>query len=182
MERENKLIAAVQQDDLKLVKKLISEGANVNGQDEQGWTPLHWSAGSGKIEMLRLLLDSHADIALTGRDNRTPLMVAKAAGRSEAAAVLTQHEKARGDWQDPRQGRPYCKGYYLAALRGYPQWPSENDQAGSTGDDAIVYVHQDFTVSKSVWPGENVIFNAITPEWIRFCESQLKFSIPPDLL
>jgi hypothetical protein len=28
---------------------------------------------------------------------------------------------------------------------------------------------------------EGVIFDAVTPEWIAFCHSELKFSIPPDV-
>ena len=187
MDRENKLTTAVQQADIELVKQAIAEGVDVNERDQQGWTPLHWSAGNGNVEIIHFLLDHHAVVALTGRDNRTPLMVARSVGRPEAVAVLTEAEKAREVWQDPRESRPYCKGYYLKDLRVYSQWtasqePAQNGSEGVAGADPIVYIQRDFTVTKSVWPDEGVIFKAVTPEWINFCESHLKFSIPSDLL
>ena len=181
MEPEKKLIDAVRQRDLELVKKFILEGENVNQQDGQGWTALHWAAGAGDAGALRLLLEKHADITARGRDNRTPLMVACAAGQSEAVKVLTESEKAAGVWKDPRESRPYCKGFYLKDLQGFAQWMPDNTAASNTAD-AIVYIHQDFTVTRSVWPNEDVIFNKITPEWIHYCESQLRFSIPADLV
>lgn len=180
---EEKLICAVQQGDLQLAKKLLLEGANVNEQDEQGWTALHWSAGSGNVGIVRLLLDYHANITIKGHDNRTPWAVARAANRDPVLEILTQAEKAASVWKDPQEGRPYCKGYYLKDLVSYPHWPSVAGGNGSTNShDVIVYLHQDFTVTKSVWPGEDVIFSDVTPEWVQFCESQLSFSIPADLL
>jgi len=50
---ETNFIAAVRQRGLELVKKLILKEANVNEQDEQGWTALHWAAGSGDVAMIR---------------------------------------------------------------------------------------------------------------------------------
>jgi uncharacterized protein len=175
---ETDFIAAVRQHDLELVKKLILEGANINEQDEQGWTALHWAAGSGDIAMIRLLLEHHGDMSAKGRDNRTACMVARAAGRSEVVEFLMQAEKAAGVWKDPRENRPYCKGFYLKDLCGFSQWPRETVPA----DEAIVYLHQDLTVTRSVWPGEDVIFSNVTPEWVQYCRSRLNFSVPPDLI
>src|SRR5437016_3590998 len=163
MDRENKLIAAVQQGDIELVKQAIAEGADINERDQQGWSPLHWSAGGGNVEIIRCLLDHHSDVALVARDNRTPLMVARSAGRTEAVAVLTDAEKTKGVWQDPRESRPYCKGYYLKDLHDYSHWPASQDllqegRENAADADSIVYIQRDFTVTKSVWPGEGVIF------------------------
>jgi hypothetical protein len=180
MELEHNLIAAVQQRDTGLVAKLLSEGANVSQLDEQGWTPLHWAAGAGDAGIVRLLLDHGADIAATGRDNRTALMVARAAGRHDVVALLTQSEKTASIWKDPRESRPYCKAFYLKDLQGFSQWPRDN--TAESDADAILYLHQDFTVAKSVWAGEDVVFNQVTPEWIQYCHSRLNFSIPADLV
>ena len=187
MDPENKLIAAARPGDLATLKTLLAEGANANDADELGWTALHWSAGRGDVEAVRLLLEHHADVTITGRDRRTPLMVARSAGRQAVAAILTDAEKAKGVWTDPGENKPYCKAFYLKQFAGYPQWsPTTGGQASgkeSTGNgDAIVYLHQDFTVTKSVWPGESVIFDAVNGDWIRFCESELKFSVPADLV
>ena len=49
-------------------------------------------------------------------------------------------------------------------------------------DDSIVYVHHDFTVTLSMWHGENSILTEVTPQWRDFCETQLGFGIPEDVL
>jgi ankyrin repeat protein len=186
MDPEKKIIAAAQQGDLQALEALVAAGADVNEKDEQGWTALHWSAGRGDAGAVNLLLEHQADVTLVGRDNRTPLMVARAAGRHDAVSVLTAAEKAKGVWKDPRESKPYCKAYYWKDLARYPQWAGPSSQGNGTeqivDSDSILYVHQDFTVTRSVWPGENVIFKTITPEWIQFCKSELKFAIPADLI
>src|SRR5436305_15212855 len=96
MEQEKSVIAAVQQRDTGLLKKLLSEGADVNERDDERWTPLHWAAGAGDVGTVRLLLDYKADITATGRDNRSPLMVARASGRNDAVALLAVSERAAG--------------------------------------------------------------------------------------
>lgn len=186
MDAEKKVIAAAQQGDVHALQALAAGGADVNERDEQGWTALHWSAGKGDVATVSLLLEHQADVTLTGRDNRTPLMVARAAGQPDAVSILTAAEKARGVWKDPRVSKPYCKAYYGRDLARYPQWPKASGQGNgaeqAVESDSILYVHQDLTVTKSVWPGENVVFKTVTPEWIQFCESELKFEIPADLL
>lgn len=183
MSAENNLIPAAQRGDIEALKTLIEAGENVNEQDAQGWTPLHWSAGKGDVNCVAFLLEHGADVTLTGRDNRTPLMVARAAARNEVVGLLTAAEKAKGVWKDPRSSKPYCKAYYCTDFARYPQWASLHDAAGQSLEaESIVYLHQDFTVTRSVWPGENVIVKTVTPEWVRFCESELNFTIPADIL
>jgi hypothetical protein len=95
MDVEKKAIAAAQRGDVDALSAMVAEGANINKQDEQGWTALHWSAGKGDLEAINFLLEHQADITLTGRDNRTPFMVAQAAGHREAGSVLASAEKAK---------------------------------------------------------------------------------------
>lgn len=190
---EKKTIEAVMNGDLRALRDLLAAGANVNEQDEQGWTPLNWAAGHGDVEAVKLLLDHGADPTLTGRDNRTPVMIAKAAERKEVAEIL--REAARGAWVDPRETQPYCKAYYLAQLRKFGGWSESrihwneesaasggNPEAAPLADEDVVYLHQDFTVTKSMWHDESVIFNQVTPEWEEFCKRELQLVIPEDLL
>jgi hypothetical protein len=44
----------------------------------------------------------------------------------------------------------------------------------------VVFLQDDFTVTELIWPGENVIFNRTTPEWIDFCKQELQFKVPDD--
>jgi hypothetical protein len=197
MNDERKVIAAVKDDDIEATRKLLEQGENVNQQDEEGWTPLNWAAGKGHVEMASLLLQNGADVTLTGRDNRTPLMIAKAAGHGQVVDALKEAEKTRGVRKDGRQMRPYCKAYYLRDVQNFEKWSESNItwEAGrslssntSAADgprvspNEVVYLHPDFTVTKSIWHDEDIVFKDVTPEWVKFCEGELKFSIPEDLL
>lgn len=199
MSEKLELVSAVKESDIGKARELCDAGADVHQQDENGWTSLNWAAGQGNAELVRLLLDRGADVTKTGRDNRTPLMIAKAAGRKEVAEILTEAEKEKGVWEDPRETRPYCKAYYLKDLRRFDAWrekeaavgggdgpaaAAEDDgqDSGPLTDESIVYLHQDFTVSRSMWHGEDVISDEVTPDWRVFCERELEFEIPEDLL
>lgn len=195
------LISAVKENDVEKVRELCAAGADVDQQDEHGWTPLNWASGQGDLELVRLLLDQGADVTRTGRDNRTALMIAKAAGREEVSKILIEAEQERGVWEDPRETRPYCKAYYLEDLRRFDAWseketavgggngdggaaatPDDDEDSGPLTDKSIVYLHQDFTVTRSMWHGEDVVFDEVTPDWRVFCEEELEFGIPEDLL
>ena len=59
---------------LRMIKLLIQEGGDVNAQDEDGETPLHWAMGrDGNYEVARLLIENGADIANNTVDGSTPL-------------------------------------------------------------------------------------------------------------
>jgi|SRR5579885_924075 hypothetical protein len=79
--------------------------------------------------------------------------------------------------------KKYCKAYYLRELRRFPNWNENNQQnEPELSDNDVVYVWDDFTVVKSpVTSEQNVLFNAVTPEWKNFCLTTLKFAIPEDL-
>ena len=179
--KDNQLIDAVKDGDLQALEMLLRSGANPNQQDALGWTPLNWAAGKGDATMVGLLLAHDADVTLTGRDNRTPLMIARAARRNEVCALLADAERARGVWQDPRETVIYCKGYPIGDLRTFADW-YEKPAADPLADDDIVYVHQDLTVTRSMWHGEDVLLNEVTPAWRAFCETTLRFEIPEDVL
>ena len=59
---------------LELIRLLIQAGGDVNAQDEDGDTPLHWAmARRGNYEVARLLIENGADLANNAVDMRTPL-------------------------------------------------------------------------------------------------------------
>jgi uncharacterized protein len=131
---------------------------------------------------------------VTGQDARTPLMIARAAGRRDAAILLEAEEQRREVWKDPRQLRPYCRAYYLNDLRRFRGWAelagdreslpvaSEDDEQGDKPpEQRIAFLHNDFTVTQSIWRNEEVLVAHVTPEWREFCESELGFSIPDDM-
>lgn len=190
------LIEAVKAGDLTAVNGMIESGIDVNQQDEQGWTPLNWAAGGGKLEIVKLLVKHGADVFKVGRDMRTPYMIALAAGRAEVVKFLRVAEDQVDGEKPARPERKYCKAYHLSDLRQFPNWTEskinwkekDDDGAGSKpghesvlSEDQVVFIHQDYTVTESMWHNENVIFNQVTPEWVEFCTSSLGFKVPDDL-
>jgi Ankyrin repeats (3 copies) len=192
-----RIIEAIKADDPSIIKQVIESGADVNQQDEQGWTPLNWAAGKGDLETVRLLVEKGADVLKVGRDQRTPYMIALAAGRVEVAKFLREIADKVGGEKTKRPERQYCKAYHLKTLRQFPTWSESKinwkkktngngvDEKGDgdevLSDDDVVFIHQDFTVTRSMWLNEDVIFNQVTPEWEEFCANVLEFKVPDDI-
>ena len=197
------LIEAVKAGDLARVQALIDTGVDLNQQEEQGWTPLNFAAGKGNLPIVQLLVQRGADIFKVGRDLRTPYMIALAAGRVPVVKYLREMEDRYPGEKPVRPERKYCKAYHLGDLRAYPPWTesrlnwkdkkpdgstsngksSDNDGSAEEGfaDDKVVFIHQDFTVTESMWHNENVLFNRIDAAWKEFCANSLRFKVPDDL-
>ncbi|PQQ05625.1 hypothetical protein Pyn_23676 [Prunus yedoensis var. nudiflora] len=75
--------------DIKLLRYLISKGADVNSQSEAG-TPLIWAAGHGQQEAVKVLLEHHANPNSENDDSITPLLSSVAAGSLPCLELLIQ--------------------------------------------------------------------------------------------
>jgi len=177
---ELQLIDAVKTGELAKVEEVLNSGADIHQQDEQGWTPLNWAAGRGDVDMAKLLLDRGADVFRVGRDQRTPYKISLAARHTDVARLLKEKEQASNGTSGDSSPRNYAKGYLLGDLRKFSGWREENENSRELSDSDVVFLHQDFTVTQLIWPGENVIFNQDTPEWRDFCSQQLQFKVPDD--
>src|SRR5262245_52654289 len=113
------LIEAVKTGDLASTRELVKSGVDLGQSDEHGWTALNWAAGKGNLEAVTLLVKLGADIFKVGRDQRTPYMIALAAGHAEVAKFLRQEEESAGKERGHAE-RKYCKAYYLKDLRQHP--------------------------------------------------------------
>lgn len=168
------LIEMTKSDDLEAARQLIQARADINQQDEHGWTALNWAAGRGNLAMIGLLIENGADVLRTGRDQRRPSLIACAAGHQEAAKLLAEaEERASGRPHGPPQ-RSYCRAYPLRELRRFSAWAED---VNGLSDDDIVFLHWDLTVTRSMWHNENVIFSRASAEWKQFCETALEFKI-----
>ena len=180
------LIETVKSGNKESVRELIETGANVNQTDKQGWTPLNWAAGKGDLETVELLLQHGADPFQVGRDLRTPQWIALAAGRAEVVKVLRRAEADRKETDAQSPERKYCSAFHLKDLRRYPGW-TENEITGADSNgkqlngDNVVFVHGDYSVTRSIWTNEDVVFDKVTEEWKKFCIGELKFAVPDDL-
>ncbi len=186
----DRLLAAIRSNDLEEVAALLDAGVSLDGRDEHGWTALCSAAAIGNASLVHMLVERGADVFLTGVDERTPYLIALAAGHVDAARFLRDAEQRSGSPHAAASGArrrelgQYCRGYTLAALREFSGWQEADGDGGaetSAADDAVVFLHTDLTVCQSIWPGENVIFDRVTQEWRDFCERVLRFR-PPDEL
>lgn len=84
---ESPLMLAALKGHKELVRKLIARDADVN---KPGWTPLHYAATSGELEIMALLLEEHAFIDAQSPNKTTPLMMAAHYGTPEAVKLLLQ--------------------------------------------------------------------------------------------
>jgi uncharacterized protein len=189
------LIEAVREGELNTVRELLASGADINEQGEQGWTPLNWAAGKGELDLVKLLVENGADVFKVGLDRRTPGMIALAAGLVEVAKFLRQAEDQAVGQKTDRPARKYSKAYQLQDLRRFPGWveceinwkEKKEDNGGKRNDaqeltdDSVVFLHQDYIVTQSMWHDENVIFNAVTSKWVEFCSNNLAFNVPDEM-
>jgi hypothetical protein len=171
-------IEAIRSGNRSAVEEMIKAGIDLTQQDKQGWTPLNWAAGTGHLEIVELLLEHGADPLAVGRDLRTPQMIALAAGHAEVVKRLRRAEAGAPGGAPETADRKYCTAYHLGELRRYAAWSSD---AQDLSDDAVVFLHQDYTVTKSIWTGEDVVFDKVTDDWKEFCNNELRFAVPDNL-
>ena len=84
---ETPLMMAAMQGQVRLAEQLIARGADVN---KTGWTPLHYAATGGHVEMIRLLLEHHAYIDAESPNRTTPLMMAAYYGNPAVTKLLLE--------------------------------------------------------------------------------------------
>jgi hypothetical protein len=82
---ETPLMMACLRGQADVARKLIARGADVN---KTGWTPLHYAATKGHVEIIRMLLDESAYIDAESPNGTTPLMMAAMYGTPDAVKLL----------------------------------------------------------------------------------------------
>ena len=81
---------ATQNGDVEQVKELLAQGANVDHENEQGLTPLHWSALNGRSDLAEILIEHGAAInqreGYTGK--LTPMAMALLMGYDDVVEFM----------------------------------------------------------------------------------------------
>ena len=75
---------------LNLVRDLITLGANLDWQNNRGWTALHVCANWNRPEILGLLISAGADVNIQDYDGSTALHVCAANNRTEILRMLIE--------------------------------------------------------------------------------------------
>jgi hypothetical protein len=74
-----------------VIRLLSIRNINVNLKDVSGFTPLHWAARNGHIEIARLLLQNGADVNANDNFGYTPLHLAAIFGRIDILRLLFEN-------------------------------------------------------------------------------------------
>jgi uncharacterized protein len=84
---ESALMMATLRGHNDMAKRLVTQGADVN---KTGWTPLHYAATAGNVELIALLLEHHAYIDAESPNGSTPLMMAAHYASASAVKLLLE--------------------------------------------------------------------------------------------
>jgi ankyrin repeat protein len=82
------LIASGSSYDVEIVKLLLASGANVDGADDQGATPLMEAARGNIGEVVSILLEHQAKVNLLNKEQKSALMFAAENGHTQIAEQL----------------------------------------------------------------------------------------------
>ena len=69
------LMWTAQEGDDSLTKQLILQGVNINYQNPDGRAALHFAAHSGRLEIVKILLNNRAEIDIEDKHHHTPLVL-----------------------------------------------------------------------------------------------------------
>jgi ankyrin repeat protein len=86
---ETPLLMIVKAKRFKLLKWLVANGANINFQDDRGYSPLHFAVKRNhNLTKIEELLQLGANASLKARDGTTPISIAKKLGKAKVAKLL----------------------------------------------------------------------------------------------
>jgi ankyrin repeat protein len=88
LESTSPLIEAVINGDTEKINNLLEKGEEIDTQDYEGWTALHWAVKAIDAEASKLLLDAGADPNIEDYYGAVPLMTAAADGHLEIMQML----------------------------------------------------------------------------------------------
>lgn len=93
-EKNRLLLAAAENGNIKIIEKLIENGADINAYGAYGNTALHLAVIRNNLAIINFLIKSGADINRRNSAWQTPLHLAAEAGNKELIALLKQHGAA----------------------------------------------------------------------------------------
>ena len=89
-----------------------------------------------------------------------------------------------------RMGR-YCKAYPIARFREFQGWAEKTggfqeekkivdgkEAGGQAAGKSLLYLQENYVVTDGIFMDEHIVFDDVTPEWMDFCKSALKFEAP----
>jgi RNA polymerase sigma factor (sigma-70 family) len=84
------LRAAAEESELSTIELMLVDGVDIDAQNEDGQTLLHWAAQQGRADAVELLIHHGAALNIQDKSGKTPLQAAVERGHTEAAELLRQ--------------------------------------------------------------------------------------------
>ena len=88
MSKMHDIIAYAKYGKYSALKAALKDGVDPNFKDEGNWTPLHWAAQEGHLEVVLALIASGAEVSPVDDLGFTPLAIAVGQGQDEIVRVL----------------------------------------------------------------------------------------------
>jgi len=88
------LFRAIANRRVRIARRIIDAGTNVNVRSRQGYTALMIAASHGHDEIVRLLLQKGADLTAVDAEGRNALQIAREAKRQGSVNMLLEASKA----------------------------------------------------------------------------------------
>ncbi|KAJ7971924.1 Ankyrin repeat containing protein [Quillaja saponaria] len=84
------LCLAARKGEVRYIKRLLENGAAINGRDQHGWTALHRASFKGRIEVVRVLLEKGIDVDAKEEHGYTALHCAVESGHADVTDLLVK--------------------------------------------------------------------------------------------
>ncbi|XP_011704238.1 PREDICTED: ankyrin-2-like [Wasmannia auropunctata] len=129
-----KLLEAMENDNLLAVENCIKRGVVVNFKDTDGRTSLHYAVNNGNIDIVSILLKNGAEVTEITNKSNTPLHIASSKGFKEVVEVLLQYvnrDKVNG-FIDAKTASDDTTSLHVAAKNGFLEVVKSLLQHGAT--------------------------------------------------
>ena len=75
----------------KVLEIISQENLDINYQNENGWTALHYACDEGNLKIVEILIKAHSDIKIKNNDKKTPLHISVTRGYFDITKLLVEN-------------------------------------------------------------------------------------------
>lgn len=75
----------------KVLEIISSDNIDVNYQNENGWTALHYACDEGNLKIVEILIKAHSNVNIKNNDKKTPLHISVTRGYFDITKLLLEN-------------------------------------------------------------------------------------------
>ena len=87
----NLLLYSQKGDREKVLEILSNENTNINYQNENGWSALHYACDEGNLKIVEILIKAHINVNIKNNDKKTPLHISVYHGYFDISKLLIEN-------------------------------------------------------------------------------------------